>query len=71
MDDTNESDYTVAVCRCGNAVFAGATYRLDRKDKNLLGRFAASGHDIRHMPIEQVRQTKFICTCPKAKKGDR
>lgn len=54
----------VALCGgCNRIVLATSPDRLTRKDKNELGRLAASGHKIEHWKVEAVRAGDWCCEC--------
>lgn len=53
---------------CKRVVLAANPNRLDRKDNNLIGRLAASGHNVQHLPIEAVKEMGWGCVCKKEKR---
>ena len=65
---SNDSEPCVAaICKCGNGVFLGVVKYLERKDRNELGRMAATGYTIRTLPASEARALGFGCKCSERK----
>jgi hypothetical protein len=65
QEQRDAADCVVASCpKCGHAVFVSVTSRLERRDKNELGRMVADGFAVAHMPASEARTVKFgRCEC--------
>jgi hypothetical protein len=62
-----KDDCTLALCKCGRAVFIGVTRMLDKDSKKEVGALAIAGYDIKHIPTDEAKNIDFGCHCEEKK----
>ena len=65
-NERDKEDATAAICGCcKRAVFIAVTATLGKSDHAEIGELAASGCDIKHVPVSDARKLDFGCECKK------
>ena len=60
---TDAADVTVAICKCGAAVFMVVTSTMGKTDHMELGELIQRGCEVKHTSAVQARQFQFGCKC--------